>query len=262
MTDNGIGTEPWTKGFWNRLKAEWYRRGMDYSDMADRVVPIIKARAEGARSVLDVGSGCGALALPLAREGFRVTALDPSKAMLDILREDAKKKGLKGVKTVEAAWGEAEVKPHDIVLCANVPVLVKGSEGFLREVGDSARKYVFIVEAADPEADKFYYKDLYPLVWGKAFPPRRDYIATYNTLHALGIFANVEMIEYDFDQPFKDLDEALMFWKEYMGIVTEEHDATLADYLGDRLVKRKGVLLARFHKKAAVMWWKKEKKRK
>jgi SAM-dependent methyltransferase len=255
MTDDSNGTEVWTKGFWNKLKAGWYRRGLDYSDMAATIVPIILGRAEGARSVLDVGAGCGSLALPLGKAGLRVTALDPSKAMLDILAEDARKEGLKNIKPVQAGWGEVELKRHDVVLCANVPVLLKGSESFLAEACDAARKYVFIIESADPGGDKFYYKELYPLIWGKPFPKRDDYLRTYTTLHSMGIFANVELVEYDFDQPFDDITEALGFWKEYMGIVTEEHDAKLREYLDSKLVKKKGVLLARFHKKAAVMWW-------
>ena len=65
------------------------------------------------------------------------------------------------------------------------------------------------------------------------------------------------MIEYDFDQPFDDMDEAVEFWKEYLGIVTEEHDAELRGFLSKKLVRKKGALLARFHKRSAVIWWKK-----
>ncbi|MEK7829308.1 MAG: hypothetical protein AAB256_05925, partial [Deltaproteobacteria bacterium] len=80
---------------------------------------------------------------------------------------------------------------------------------------------------------------------------------TYTNLHNLGIFANVEIIEYAFDQPFDNMKEALDFWKEYMGIVTAEHDEKLRNFLGKKLEKFKGGLIARFHKRSAVIWWKK-----
>ncbi|GMR04323.1 MAG: hypothetical protein BMS9Abin23_0218 [Thermodesulfobacteriota bacterium] len=246
-------------GFWNALKARWYRKGLDYSSLPSTVLPIILSRAPGAETFLDVGSGCGTLAIPLARKGKKVTALDPSPAMLEILKEDIRKEGLENLKPLLGAWGEVPVQPHDVVICANVPALLKESTGFLKDAVKVAKKAVFLIESADPASDKFYYRELYPLIFGRPFGVRTDYIKTYDELHAMGIFANVEIIEYDFDQPFSGMDEALIFWKEYMGIVTEEHDAALKDFLEKKLVKEGDILLAKFHKKAAVIWWRTDK---
>ncbi|MBI5888897.1 MAG: methyltransferase domain-containing protein [Deltaproteobacteria bacterium] len=243
------------QGFWNRLKAEWYSKGLKYSTLPRTAVPFILSKAAGARTFLDAGAGCGTLAIPLAKKGKKVTALDPSRSMLAVLDGEIKKQGLKNIKTILAAWGQAEVKPHDVVICANVPQLLKGNEPFLRDADALSKKAVFLIEGADPNADKFYYKDLYPLVFNKSFSQRTDYLETVKLLHSMGIFANVEIIEYDFDQPFADVDEAVHFWKEHMGIVTEEHDARLKGYLRKRLVKKGNVLFAPFHKKAAIIWW-------
>ncbi|HEY4707383.1 MAG TPA: methyltransferase domain-containing protein, partial [Thermodesulfobacteriota bacterium] len=76
------------QGFWNRLKANWYRRGLDHTDFPEKALSVILPRAADARTFLDVGAGCGTLAIPLARAGKKVTALDSSAAMIDILRED------------------------------------------------------------------------------------------------------------------------------------------------------------------------------
>jgi SAM-dependent methyltransferase len=244
-------------GFWNRLKAEWYHKGLKYSTLPKVALPVITARAKGARTFLDIGAGPGTLAIPLAKAGLSVTALDASGAMIELLREEIKKKGLKRIRPVHSKWGDCSLKTHDAVLCSNVPALVKETPGFLVEAIALARKYVFIIEGADPGADKFYYKELYPLLFNKSFGPRSDYIKTYDRLHSMGIYANVEVIEYDFDQPFANLDEALLFWKEYMGVVTAEHDAKLRKFLAKKLVKKGKGLLAKFHKRSAIMWWKK-----
>ena len=244
-------------GFWNRLKAEWYLKGLKHSTLPKVALPVITGKAKGARTFLDIGSGPGTLAIPLAKAGLSVTALDASAAMIALLTEEVKKKGLKRIKPVHSAWGEVKLTPHDAVLCSNIPALVKEEPSFLAEAIALAKKYVFIIESADPGADKFYYKELYPLLFGKDFGPRSDYIKTYDRLHSMGIYANVEIIEYDFDQPFADLDEAMLFWKEYMGIVTAEHDAKLRKFLSKRLVRKGKGLLAKFHKRSAIMWWKK-----
>lgn len=162
---------------------------------------------------------------------------------------------MKNIKTINAAWGEVEIKPHDVVICANVPELLKDSVDFLKQANAIAGKAVFLIEGADPNADKFYYKELYPLLFNKPFLPRTDYLKTYTDLHSLGIFANVEIIEYNFDQPFDDINEALEFWKEYLGIVTAEYDEKLKKFLEGKLEKCRDGLIARFHKKSAVIWW-------
>ena len=245
------------KGFWNTLKAKWYQKGLKYSTLPKIALNIILQKTRDCKTFLDVGSGCGTFAIPLSKAGKTVTALDPSKAMIALLDEEIKKKKLRNVKTINAAWGEVEMKPHDVILCANVPGLLKDSMDFLKQADALAKKAVFLIEGADPNADKFYYKELYPLLFNKPFLPRTDYLKTYTDLHSLGIFANVEIIEYDFDQPFDDMEEAVDFWKEYMGIVTGEHDEKLKIFLEGKLKRYKDGLIARFHKKSAVIWWRK-----
>lgn len=57
--------------------------------------------------ILDLGAGTGALALPLARLGYRVTALDLSDSMLERLRVRAAEQGLE----IETVTGPAETPP-------------------------------------------------------------------------------------------------------------------------------------------------------
>ncbi|MBI5180575.1 MAG: hypothetical protein HZA05_04130 [Nitrospirae bacterium] len=68
----------------------------------------------------------------------------------------------------------------------------------------------------------------------------------------------MNIIEYNFDQPFDDLDEAVDFWKEYLGLETVEFDNFLYDFLVKRLKKRDGGYIFVDHKKSAIIWWKEE----
>jgi len=246
--------------FWNSLKADWYLKGLKYSSLPDLCLNFILPKTARGDSFLDVGAGCGTLAIPLAAAGRQVTAIDPSLPMITLLRAEAEQRGLTNLTSHNVAWDEYEKCNHDVIICANVPELLQGPTPFLDEVDRWAGKAVFIITGADPRGNKFYYRELYPLLFDKEYPPRGDYLTTYAALHARSIFANVEMLDYRFDQPFQNLEEALAFWREYLGLVTDEHDRQLAAFLEKKLEKHEEGLIARFHKKAAIIWWRKEEK--
>ncbi len=85
--------------------------------------------------------------------------------------------------------------------------------------------------------------------------PKKDYLTIYQNLHELGVYANVEIIHYNMDQRFADLDEACEFWKEYLSLQGNEHDPLLREFLSKRLVREDGGWRVRIRKRSAVMWW-------
>ncbi len=56
------------------------------------------------------------MALPLARLAHRVTALDHSPAMLDVLRCKMIQQEISNIESVETTWQHAEIAPHDVVI--------------------------------------------------------------------------------------------------------------------------------------------------
>jgi SAM-dependent methyltransferase len=87
-------------------------------------------------SILDIGSGPGAAAIPFAEAGAKVTALDISSTALDHLKAYTEKKGL-DVNTIAASWWTADIdrlnlrNRFDLVFVTNSPA-VKDVEGFDR----------------------------------------------------------------------------------------------------------------------------------
>jgi len=111
----------------------------------DPVVNLFAGWLTPESTVLDVGGGAGRYALPLALRAKHVTVVDPSPSMLGALQEAAADAGIENVSAVEASWEEAEVEPHDVVLCANVVYGVGEIAGFVRRLEDAARDRVAIV---------------------------------------------------------------------------------------------------------------------
>jgi hypothetical protein len=246
--------------FWTERTVAWYRRAVARSDYAAAILRALAPALAECRTALDVGAGCGALALPLAGRMRRVTALEPAPAMARALREDAAGRRLANVAVVEAAWGEAPLAPHDLVLCAHVGELLRPAATFLRTVSSAARRWVALVRDAAPEPgearDKFFFGELYPRLLGRPYATGcPDPMETVERLRALGITPDVTPIRYDSGQPFDDLDEACDFWEAYLGLAPGADRRFLQDFLGNRLVRDGEGWLAPYPKRALVIAW-------
>lgn len=69
-------------------------------------------------SLLDVGAGTGRFALPLSCRVGRITAVDHSSDMLEILARKARNSDVGTIEIVQAEWPNLAVEPHDVVLAA------------------------------------------------------------------------------------------------------------------------------------------------
>lgn len=79
--------------------------------------------------VLDIGAGTGSLAIPLARKGATVTAVDFSAEMLKKLEERADRENVSIARTVLASWDEVDLdaegfrKKFDLVIASMTPAV-------------------------------------------------------------------------------------------------------------------------------------------
>jgi SAM-dependent methyltransferase len=111
------GARPTDRSRWifNRLAGDYRHRPGYPRALVDRLLEL--AGGPGARLV-DLGAGTGQLALPLARLGAGVHAVEPAEGMLDVLRGGA---GGLEVVPVHAAAEETGLAAHafDLVLVAD-----------------------------------------------------------------------------------------------------------------------------------------------
>jgi SAM-dependent methyltransferase len=241
--------------FWTPRRARWFNQAVQISDFPAQTLKALEPVLVGCRSVLDVGAGVGALSVPLARTVEAVTAMEPSPAMLEALRENLARHHLRNVTCTPAAWGKTEVPPHDLILVANVSSIFNDLLGFLTTAEPLARRAIALVQNVGPGTEKFYFGELYPLLLGRPYPGRDDYLRTVTLLHSLGIYANVQIIGYHFDQPFADLAEAVDFWKEQMRLTEPEQERRLVGFLQSKLQRVGSRLVAPMRRQSAVLTW-------
>jgi SAM-dependent methyltransferase len=243
------------KDYWTPPRVRLFSEAIRLSDFPAKVVKVLESPLADCESALDVGAGVGSLTVPLAKCVERVTALEPSPAMADELRATLARNHLDNVTCLQAAWGAAEVAPHDLIVVANVAPLFEDLLGFLTAAEPLARRAIALVQNVGPGTEKFYLGELYPLLLGRAYPEREDYLRTLRLLHSLGIYANVRIVAYRFDQPFTTLEEAADFWTEQMRLTDPEQRGRLLAFLQTRLEQVGGRLIAPMRRQSAVIWW-------
>jgi hypothetical protein len=136
-----------------------------------------------------------------------------------------------------------------------VGALLRPGAGFLVEGPAAARRAVVLVRDADPDADKFFFRELYPALLGRPYGTGTDHTETVAALRATGVDPEVIPIRYHSHQPFGDLDEACLFWEDYLGVSGPDVRRFLRAFLATRLVPDGAGWLARYDKRAAVIRW-------
>jgi SAM-dependent methyltransferase len=194
-------------------------------------------------TVLDVGSGPGRFALAIAPRVAEVVALDPSRAMLAILRREVRKRGLANVRTVEGRWPEAReaVNPVDVAFSSYVLPIVDDAPRFLRALDAAARRHAFLylgAFTADAVVDP-----LWRHFHGTPRRPGPTWLDAVAVLREIGIDPEVEVVEVRSRTRFATLGEAVRDYRDLLVLPdTPDVRRELAGLLRQWLVKSEGAL--------------------
>ncbi len=241
--------------FWDR-RAERYAASMSLTDAAgDPFLRRLRRVTDSSSTAIDVGSGTGRFAVPLAADVGHVTAVDPSEAMLNILARDAEQLGLTNLTTVLGTWEEAVTADADVVFSAFVLTLVPDVCPFVTKLDRAARHHVFLYLGAycgdavlDPLWRHFH---------GAPRTPGPSYLDALAVLRELGIEAQVKVVEITNRRRFATIDEAVEHYREAL-LLTDTFDVRreLGSLLGSWLLGRRGALRSPLRTlPAAIIHW-------
>ncbi len=122
-----------------------------YTRYPGKLLAPILSRVDAETTVLDVGSGSGALALPMAAAAGRVTAVEPSSAQCGRLKRKIGELGAENVTVVEKTWEDVAPEAlgcHDIVT-AGYCLFMADIKSALLKMRGLARHRIFLVHPAD-----------------------------------------------------------------------------------------------------------------
>lgn len=191
--------------YWGK-RAKTYRQALHERIDEDPFLLRVLSALTPESTALDVGAGTGRHTLALAPHVTRVIAVDPSPAMLGLLREDVESQKLTNVETVASGWIEAEVDSADVVLCSHVLYPIADATPFLRKLDSAAKQRVFVYLRVDPLPTDI---GLWSAFHGVALQAQPTHLDLVNLLAQIGIAADVEVVHHRFTWTFADLDEAV-----------------------------------------------------
>jgi Methylase involved in ubiquinone/menaquinone biosynthesis len=211
--------------------------------------------------VLDIGAGPGTLAIPLAEMVEHVTAVEPSGAMLEFLRENIRSKGLGNVGIVQQLWEDVDVHsdlepPYDVVV-ASYSLGFPDLKSALEKMNDATSKYVYIFWFADGISP---WQRNYGEVWERLFGTpgeRRKPNVVFNLLNQMGIYANVTIFQEEHVNRFPSLNAAMASESDGLNARTPEQQSVLREFLAKKLCPEDGQYVMRHMAYRAMIWWKK-----
>jgi len=218
--------------YWGR-RAKQYRESLHSRPDEDPFFRRVVTEVNAGTTLLDVGAGTGRHTMALAPHVGRVTAIDPSEAMLNLLRDDVRERGLTNVTVVQSDWMAADVPPADIVICSHVLYPIDDVAPFVRRLDAHATRRVFVYLRVDPLATDI---GLWREFYGVPLQSQPVFSDLYPLLMQIGIIADVEIVEHRFTWTFASLDEAVAQVRN--ALCLREDDAAAAGKLQSLLEER------------------------
>lgn len=149
--------------------------------------------------ILDIGCGPGNYALSFAQRADHVWALDPSAAMLEILRKKVQEEGVGNITCLEKSWEEINLttenweKKFDLVFAAMSPGI--NDRETLEKMMAACRGYCFLSKFARPRKNTMHEK-LWKILFGTEFMDfSANFVYPVNLLWTAGYSPVIKMIK-------------------------------------------------------------------
>ena len=207
-------------------------------------------------TVLDMGCGGGALAVPIASKVKKVTAVDFSPSMLAIVENICRERNITNIETIhgewDSDWAALGIEKYDIAI-ASRSLRAENCVPYIQKLINAARRQVFI---SAPEGNGPLDTKLLEFA-GRETSVKADYRQFMDLLGNMGIRARLSFIEENHTNRWRNFDEAFESQKWMFFGATPDEEEKIRLYLEQNLIQKDGMLQLPYERTCrwAVMWW-------
>lgn len=245
-------TDHWrdkAKRFDKKVKERWERPDPHRDFILSRF-----QRTPGA-TVLDIGAGTGAWAVLMAPYVARVAALEPSKEMRSVMRQNIEQAGIENVDILAESWPCEGLGPFDYSFCSHAMYGVEDLPAFINAMVKVTRLTCLMLLRA-PDWNGLL-ATAAKRVWGQPNDSPNFQVA-YNLMLQMGIHPNVLMEQSRLWPPWTHdhFSDALQEFLSRLNVEEESKEAEdLQSLLESRLIYKEDKVIWPAEIRTALVYW-------
>jgi len=125
--------------------AEFYYKQQLDSGYPGKLLPFILDELKDSNTIIDIGSGTGFFSIPLAEAGHKLTSIEPSLEMINIMKRNSGPDALSSINICQSTWEDWRGDFHNAAICIHSLYPMPNIKESLNLIQNSAFKKIIII---------------------------------------------------------------------------------------------------------------------